>query len=207
MGWVLPTITIILGIIVFVVVIIIRIKTSQSVAKMDVRENAPFVEVGSRRRFTKGYSRGVLKSQTPCKNGCTRFEFYPTDFEQGENKKRPPVMPVIVKDEMIKRLATGDESSYREIIKFVDRFPTDQPEKMRDTVEGMQMTKEGQKRFLEETFGKWIKAGDEALHEAILTHSRVGMTKQTLATLKEENEALRKMRSGVPTSEHSDEKK
>lgn len=199
MGWALPIITIVLGIIVFTVIIIVRIRSSRALAKMDVRENAPMVEVGSRRKFTHGYSRGIVKKQTPCKNDCTRIEFFPIDVEQGEGKQRPPLQPVVVKNEFIKRLATGEDSSYREIIKCVDRFPTDLPKKMRKTEEGLEMSKEGQLAFLESSFGKWVRSGDEALMEAITTHSRVGMTKMTIANLKEENEALRKMKSITPT--------
>ena len=73
MGRALPIITMVIGLIMFVVIVIIKIRSSRMLAKMDVRENAPMVEVGSRRRFTHGYSRGIVKSQKPCKNGCRRI--------------------------------------------------------------------------------------------------------------------------------------
>jgi len=204
MGFVLPLLFFVFALIFSVIVIILRIKLTAHINKLDVSENAPFIEVGSRRKFTNGYSRGLVKTQKPCKNGCTRFEFYPIDYEQGEYKKRPNLQRVIVKNEFIIRLARGDDSSYREIIKLIDRFRTDLPKKMRNTNEGEDMSKEGQKAFLESTFGSYITAGDEAIHEMMSQTSRVGMTKLTLAQLKEINQA---MREGRIPNENLDGKK
>lgn len=191
MGWVLPLLTFFFGIVVFVIVVIIKIKGSKAISKLDVIENAPLLEVGSRSRFTNGYSRGIIKRQKPCKNGCDRIEFYPYDIEQGEHKPRPEIQVVIVKKEFIKRLARGDDSSYREIVKLIDRFRADLPKKMRNTPQGDEMSKEGQKAFLEATYGKWVRSGDEAMLEAVTSNSRIGMTKFSLASIKEENEKLR----------------
>lgn len=191
MSWVLPLLTFFLGIIIFIVIVIIKIKGSKAISKLDVIENAPLVEVGKRKRFTNGYSKGILKRQKLCKNGCYRIEFYPYDIEQGEHKPKPDLQAVIVKEEFKKNLAVGDDSDYRQVIKLTDRFKVDLPKKMRNTPEGDEMSKDGQKAFLEATFGKWIRSGDEALHEAVTGTSRIGMTKFSLASIKEENEKLR----------------
>jgi hypothetical protein len=192
MGIILPIVATLLGIGTLTAVIIIRVVAMKRIAKMDVIDNADFIEVGYRKRFTEGYSKGIVKKQVPLKNGCTRFIFYPIDMEQGEHKPIPSEQIVIVKDEFIKRLARGEESSYRNVIRLVDRFKTELPEKMRDTEEGEALGKEGQKRFLLSAYGKWVQAGDDALYESITELSRIGMTKLNIAALKEQTRALQK---------------
>lgn len=190
----LPIFAFILAFIVFITIIIIKLISESQLKKLDVIQNAPIVHIGkSRSKFTNGYFEGLLKSQKPCKNNCTRIEFYPLDFEQGEGKKLPGIQAVIVRNEFVKRMAKGELSSYREIVKCTDRFLADLPEKMRDTDEGKEMSKEGQKAFLENIYGKFVREGDEALHEAIRDNSRIGMTKLNLAKIKEETNLIRKL--------------
>lgn len=195
MGWVLPTLTFLIGIGILVAVVIVKIVTSKAIKKFDVIENAPLVEIDkSRVRFTNGYSRGILKKQTPCKNGCTRIEFFPSDNEQGENKIRPEMQRFVVKNEFLKPHARGEDSYYREIIKTVARFRKDIPEKMLDTVDGDEMEKRGQLAFLKKVAGKYVGDGDDAISELMDTQTRIGITKKALASLKEEVEALKKIR-------------
>lgn len=200
MGYILPIIVFIIGIIVFVVVIIIKIKGSKALSKIDVVENAPFIEVGSRSKFTKGYGRGLVKTQVPCKNGCTRFEFFPIDYEQGENKKRPPMQPLIVKNEMIKRMARGeDSSSYREIIRCIDRLKLDIPEKLWGSNIEKDMTIEGQKGYMKSIVGQMVRDGHKAMVEHVSEWTDIGMNKLTISTLKEKNETLRQIQSTQPS--------
>jgi hypothetical protein len=69
---------------------------------------------------------------------------------------------------------------------------------MRNTKEGDDMSKEGQKAFLETTMGTYIRNGDEAIQEAVSGMSRTGMTKSALAQIKEINNAMKSTRDEEP---------
>lgn len=204
--WVLPLLTFILGFFVILpIIIIVKWKMSNLMKKIDVIENAPLIDVDkSRRRFTNGYTKGIVKKISSCKNGTTRIEFYPLDYEQGENKPIPALQSFLVNNEFYKPLAPGDDSDHRTIIKTITRFPTDIPKKIRETQEGIEMAKEGQKAYLEKTFGDWVRAGDEAIHEAMLESSRIGIAKSALARLKEDIKILK--RSEIQLKQESEEK-
>jgi len=192
MGWVLPLLFSIVGIIVTILVVIIVVKTTEKTKKIDVHENAVYILVGNRRKYTTGnYALGLIKKEKLCKNGCTRFEYYPCDKLQGEDIKNPPLQRVICKNEFVRRFAPGEYFNERAVVVLLDRFKSDLPRKMRETKEGEDMSKAGQKAFLESAIGSYVTAGDEALHEMISGISRVGMTKLTLAQIKEANEAMR----------------
>lgn len=195
----------IFGIIIIVATVIIVIKTRKKLSKLDVTPNLPFVENPSRQEFTEGYYSGILKAQTPCKNGCDRIEYIPIDIEQGENKERPNVQCVIVKKEFIKRFSRGELSSRREIVKLIGRLPTDIPERLRETEEGKWLVKEGQKAWIISTFKEGIIAGDEAIAEAMTAYARGEITKATLAQLKETAKKQREIQG--KTIETPEEKK
>lgn len=196
MGWFLPLLTIFFGLTATVIVVIVKIKGNKVINKMDVIDNADFIEVGMRKRFTDGYARGLVKKQETCKNGCTRFIFYPTDAEQGENKPIPEVQAVIVKNEFMKHVPKGSLGypDRRNTIVLIDRFKADIPEMLRDTLIGKEMEKEGQKSFVSSIYGDFIRKGDDALYELIAGQSRVGITKLEIARLREKLNALEKQR-------------
>jgi hypothetical protein len=182
MGLLTPILVTIFGLGFLAFVIISSIKNRANLIKLDIKENAPFIEIdNSRLRFTNGYSKGLVKSKKPCKNGTTRIEFYPIDFEQGEDKKRPPLVPIIVKNEYLKPI----DRNYRQELRTVGRLKTDIPENLRDTDVGFNFEKEGQKAFLTEQFGNFISNGDDALTEAMKETTRLGMSKLTINDLRE----------------------
>jgi hypothetical protein len=191
MGWFLPTLTVLLCIAGLVTYIIVKIKSLGSVTKLNVKINTPFIEINGRKKFTDGYKKGLVKSQQLCKNGCVRFEIQPYGYDQSEGSPVPKIKPLIVREEDIIRLARGDGEKEREEIILVDRFLTDIPKPLRGTLNADEMSKLGQKAHLESLYGKFIRAGDEALQEAMEEHSRVGITKLTLAQLKEKNNILK----------------
>lgn len=192
MGWILPLVFFILAIIFTVIVVIVRIKLTDKIKKIDVPENAPLIIVGSRRKYTEGgYGYGLVKKQKLCKNGCTRIEYYPLDYEQGEYIKRPGVQRVVVKNEFIKRQAQGEDSPSRSTIILIERFKMDLPRNMKNTKEGEEMSKAGQKAFIESVVGDYVRSGDEAISEAISDMSRIGISKSALAQVKEFNKAMR----------------
>jgi hypothetical protein len=202
MSWFLPALTIFLGLMVFTGIVIFELKARKVFTKLDIGINAPTIDIGfSRRKFTEGYAEGIVKSQKPCKNGCTRIEMYPTDIDQSENAIHPGLKAFMVKDEFIKRHARGEKGSYREKIQLIDRFRLDLPEKLRDTNYGIEMEKSGQRAFLEATIGKTVREGDEAIHEALIDTTRVGLSKMKLAQLKEETAHLRAGTSPEPPKE------
>jgi hypothetical protein len=182
MGVFLPILVSVLGVGAVVGVVIWSVRNKANLIKLDIRENAPFIEIdNSRLRFTNGYAKGLVKSKMPCKNGTTRIEFYPIDFEQGENKKRPPLVPLIVKDEYLK----PKDGNYRQELRTVGRLKTDIQENLRDTDIGIEFSKESQKAFLQETFGNFTKNGYDAIAEMITETSSLGMTKKTIEEMKE----------------------
>ena len=177
------------------IAIVIKVKLTKSIKKIDVTSNAPLCLNPSinRRAFTNGYWMGIVKKQLPRKNGTTLIEFYAFDVEQGEFVPRPDVQSMVVKNEFIKRFPKGELSSYRETIIFVGRTSADYPERMRETDLGKWMTVEGQKAWLVATFGKMIQSGDEAISEAMKDYARGQMTKNSLAQIREENAEFRKL--------------
>lgn len=198
----------ILGILIITGYVILKIKLSKHIDKIDVSANMPLCENMCRRAFTNGYYLGVIKSQLPRKNGTSLIEFYPIDVEQGESVPRPNVQSIIVKNEFIKRFPRGELSSYREVVKLIGRNPADMPERMRKTEEGDWMAKEGQKAWILSTFGKAISAGDEAIAESMKEYARGNIAKNTLAEIKEVNKKSREMawRSGdIPLSKDKDQ--
>ncbi len=187
---------ILIGIIVLVAIpvsIIIKLRMDKQIKKVDVTINMPLVENDYRKMFTEGYTRGVLKKITPCKNGTNRIEFFPNDVEQGEDIPLPPLQAFIVKNEYIKPFSLGELSSRRIIIKTITRNPSLIPDKIRDTTEGKWVTKEGQLGFIKATFGKGIPAGDEAIAEAMKEYARGNIAKGTLAEIKTLNAEFRKL--------------
>ncbi len=197
MGWVFPLLTFFFGIVVMVVVVIVKIKGSQAISKIDIPENAPIIEIGSRKKFTNGYSRGIIKEQLPCKNGCTRFIFIPLDWEQGEYKKRPGEQIIVVKNEFIKRLARGEDSSRREIVKCIELNKTDIPEKLWGTNLEKDMTLEGQKAYMKSIAGTMAGNTHKAVVGMIEDTTYVGVTKEWIQDLKEKNNAMSKISNGI----------
>lgn len=199
-------IALIVGIPVLAVIIIFALKTNRDLRKIQVTPNMPIIENLTRSEFTNGYSEGRLKSQKPCKNGCVRIEFYPTDIEEGENIPLPEVQRVIVRKEFIKRLSRGEGSSRREKIKLVGRSPTDYPERMRITDEGKWATVEGQKAWIEATFGSMIPAGDQAIAEGMKVYARGQIPKNVMGQIREINEQYRRMIAQPSAQQPSEEK-
>lgn len=183
----------IFGLFVFIGTLIVIIKLQKKISKKEILPNQPLVENLSRTEFTDGYYCGVLLKNEPRKNGTRFIEFFPLDSEQGEHKPIPKVQSLIVRKEFIKTLPMGEPSSRRQIIKLIGRSPTDMPEQMRDSEEGKWMTKNGQKAWLESTFGKGIQAGDEAIAEAMKDYARGKLPKATLQAIKESNAEFRKI--------------
>ena len=182
-------------------VIVTKFLSSRRSVKYDIIENAPFIEVGARKIFTNGYARGRVKSQTPCKNGTTRFEFFPIDYEQGENIPIPPMQVVICKDECIKRYSKGEESPI-EIIKLINILPTETSEKLKGTKEGNILEEEGMKSYLKRlNYGLITKSAD-AINNLIMEEASPYLNRSVLAKLKEENDLMRKIER-----EKGDEKK
>lgn len=178
-----------------------------AIKKIDIDPNAPILTyIGTRSTFTDGYTIGLIKTQKRCANGCTRIDFFPTDIEQGEHKKMPPMQSVVVKDEFIARIPRGDDSSHREKVFLVDRLKADLPYGLRETSFGQKMSVEGQKAFIDRNIGDFVRNGDQAIHEAMLEMSRTGITKQSLAILKElEREKSRSQIISEPKSEEKEQ--
>ncbi len=191
--WILPIFTIFFGLIFVAITFVVVYKLNKAGMKIDVSQNAPIIDVTTRRQFTEGYSMGIVKSELPRKNGTILFEFYPLDNKQGENEPKPELQSVVIAKEMVKRLARGENSSRREIIKILARNPTDIPEKMRVTDEGDWMKKEGQLAHLTKTFGLAIPAGDEAIADAMNEFARGNIVRATMAKMREENAEMRKL--------------
>lgn len=190
--WLLPVIVICFGFLSVVGMVIFGVWINRQTKKIDVRANAPLIDSSSRRQFTGGYSLGLIKNETPRKNGTVLMEFYPIDSEQGEDQPRPELQSVVVAKQFVKRFARGEYSSRREAVRLISRNPADLPEKMRGTIEGTWETKEGQLAYLERVFGKSIPAGDEAIHEQVLGWSRGNISRATMAQIKEETMEFRK---------------
>lgn len=201
---------IILGVVSFIIFIIYlfwKASNIKDMKKMPITANMPKVENVARRQFTDGYAFGILKRIIPRKNGCSLVEFFADDIEQGEGIPRPPVQPLIVKNEYIKPFARSKLSSRREVIKLIGRSPTDYPEEMRDTTEGKWMTKEGQLAFLKSTFQPMIKQGDEALASAMKMYARGEITKQAIASLQADVNRIKKMIQPIVSTESVEGKK
>jgi len=184
----------VLGIPAAIVFIIVTIKMNKSIRNIPITANMPIIENDYRREFTEGYTLGILKSSTKCKNGCTRIEFHPIDIEQGEDIPRPTIQSFIVKNEYIKPFGTGELSDYRQRIKTITRNPFLIPEKMKNTFEGDFTKVEGQKAWLKSEAGKMIQAGDEAMAEHLKEQARGMMTKAEIARLRELNHKVNELK-------------
>lgn len=179
MGWVVPVLTTVGGIIVVSITVILHFVLNKQSEKRNVRPNSPLIEIKSERikRFTNNYTRGIKKTEIKRRNGTTYFEFYPIDVEQGIEVKRPDIIPFIVKDEYIHRQAEGDDLGRRQIITILPRSKKDMPKKLRDTFEGDFLEEEGQKAWLEATFGKAITSGDKAISHIMTKYARGELSK------------------------------
>lgn len=189
-------ISIFVGIVVITITTIFGVRYSKLEAKIDVRPNAPLLEIRAERikPHTDNYTRGIIKNQKERKNGTTFIEFYPSDVEQGETIPRPDIKSFITKSEYIKRGAEGD-GTRRQLVTILPRDITDLPRSMRNTIEGKELAKEGQIAYLEATFGKMIPEGDEAIAEAMKRYARGNIRK---AIIKEMDAEAKKLRSIIP---------
>lgn len=194
----LQLILFIFGLLFVIATAIILVKLSKGIKKINVRPNAPKLEINSlsKTAFTEGYARGTIKSQKRCKNDCTRIEFFPEDVEQGENIERPDIKCFVVKDTFIKRYAEGESgSARRQIIEILPRSNKDLPEQKRGTEEGNRLTRDGQKAWIEAMAGKMITAGDEAIGEMLTDYARGGISKASFEQMKEETAQIKKLRT------------
>lgn len=193
---------VIIGIIGAVIVIVLNLALSPKLKKLDVVPNSPMIEIdSSRTKFTEGYSYGVLKHLQENGNDTFRLEFYPFDISQGENIPLPDFQTVIVRKEFLKRLARGDQSTRREVIKTIPRFLFDIPDKLRETKLGEQMTKDGQKAFMEKIVTEWVRGGDEAMLEYMIENTRLGMTKKQLKEMVEKAKTFEKLNNDIQPSQ------
>lgn len=184
MGWVLPTLITIFGVILTVATIIVYIKFNSKLRKIDLRENAAIIDCTTKTQFTNGYSMGYVIKEEPCPNKTHRITFYPTDREQGEDIDDPEPQTFIVANEMIKRMPKGSGSTRRERLYVLSRNPADIPEHLRDTELGNWLSKEGQLAYIQKVYGSNISAGDEALETLMRETTRLGITKGELLAKK-----------------------
>lgn len=173
------------------IVLLFAYKMTVKTHQIDIPINAPFVDNDTRRHFTNGYSRGLLKRELPRKNGCSLIEFIPIDQDQSSvfstfKKPEPQVQAVVVHNTMIKRSPRGDRSSRREIVTLTSRNPADLPESMQNTAQGEWMTREGQLAWLKKTFGDAIPAGDMAIADIMKEYARGNISAAGLASIREE---------------------
>jgi len=184
LGWVLPTLITIFGVILTVATIIVYIKFNSKLRKIDLRENAAIIDCTTKTQFTNGYSMGYVIKEEPCPNKTHRITFYPTDREQGEDIDDPEPQTFIVANEMIKRMPKGSGSTRRERLYVLSRNPADIPEHLRDTELGNWLSKEGQLAYIQKVYGSNISAGDEALETLMRETTRLGITKGELLAKK-----------------------
>jgi len=195
MGYILPVFSVIFGVILVGITTFVSIKINKGTSKIDISPNAPIIDMTARRQFTEGYKHGFVKSERLCKNGTIRFEVYPYDIEQGENKPKPNLQRFIVAKEFVKRLPR-EAGSKREEVLILPRTISDLPEAMRDTEKGKWLSKQGQLAHLERLGTQQIVAGDEAVEELLRSSNRTGIAKGTLAQFIEENNILRRAMFG-----------
>ncbi|MEK7179937.1 MAG: hypothetical protein AAB706_00515 [Patescibacteria group bacterium] len=198
-------ITTFLGFVAVTITIVVSIRMSRQEAKIDVRPNSPKLEIRALRikPFTNNYMTGIIKEQIENKNGTTFISFYPDDVEQGEGVPRPDLQSFIVKTEFIRREAEGDNKARRQTVIILPRSRLDLPIKLRSTVEGDELTKEGQLAFIESILGVGILAGDEALLEMMKKHTRTGITKATVKEIEAEYKKYRNINPiQSPPQEH-----
>lgn len=164
-------------------------------SKLNVRPNAPIIIIESieKRSIADSYKLGVIKTQIQKPNGTTLFEFYPMDVEQGVNVVRPDVKTLVVKEEFIMRNAEGGDGGRRQIITILPRSKLDIPVNIRSTFKGDFLAEEGQKAWLISEVGKLIPSGDEAISEFMKELVRTGLSKQALASMKEQNSKAKKL--------------
>lgn len=185
MGWVLPTLIIIFGLILIGVTIFIYIRINNKIRRINLKENSSIIDCTTKTQYTNGYSMGYVINEEPCPNNTYRITFYPTDREEGEDVTEPEPQTFIVAREMIKRIPKGASSTRREKIYILSRNKADLPEHMRDILYGDWLSKEGNLAYLNKVYGQSIMAGDDALEQLMKTNSRFGITKEELLTKKE----------------------
>lgn len=175
------------GFVVLIIGIIITVKLHKDEGRLDLRINAPLLEIKAERikPFTNGYADGKVKTQLPRKNGLTYVEFYPEDVEQGETIKRPDLQRFCVREEFIRRNAEGQHGARRQKIVILPRDKKDLPKDLRNTLIGDELTKEGQLAWLESTFKQAIPSGDEAIAEMMKNYARGEISKDVLARWEE----------------------
>lgn len=195
MAWI-TIVCLIVSFIFILITIVFLIVTRIAGKRINVQANTPQVEVDNfRKRFTNGYTRGLLKNQKLRRNGTYLIEFFPTDVKQGDNIPRPEVQSFIVAKEFRQVLAEGDSSDRRTIIKTIARNPADIPEKLRNTHEGIEEGKQGQLAFIEKTFSDAVPEGDRQVKEIILNSHR-GLGKNFVKTLEDRSKVLDKVDAG-----------
>lgn len=184
----------VLGFIGLVITIIILVVLNSKESKINVTPNQPQLLIYSRviRSQTDSYWRGTIKTQKERPNGTTFIEFFPDDVEQGDQVPRPDMKWCVVKTEFIKRMASGDISGRRQQVIILPRSLFDLPQDMSETMVGKSLTKEGQLSYIKSTVGKYISEGDEAIAQALIELSRVGVTKQALLSIKEKANQMNK---------------
>lgn len=191
--WLLPTIAGIVSFLVVIIVTIVIVRLNSLVTNIPVSPNAPIIDLTSRNSLTEGYTLGIVKEEKPRKNGNVFFEIYPLDVDQGEGKPKPTLQSLVINQKYIRRLSRGEGSFRREFIIVLPRDPTQLPEKLRQSPKGEFMTVEGQKAWLENTFGKMISSGDEAIYESMKGYARGNISRASLAQIKEEVQHLKSL--------------
>jgi len=184
--WVLPLLFfLLLFFVALPLIIIVAIAMRKKISKMDVPENASFIEINDARSpHCGGYKRGIVKEQVPCKNGCTRFRFYPTDYEQGDYKPIPPIQTIICKNEYIER----SKKSQREIIRLINMIPEGDIE----TSDGRKSIEDSMKSYARMLNTSVVTKSMKALADQITMYATPYFDRKALNKLKEEMDALRK---------------
>lgn len=189
--WLLPLVLAIIFTIILAIAIWYNIIVNKKAKEIDVKPNSPIIDLKTRRHQTGGYSLGLVKGEYPRKNKTTLFEVYPLDGEQGEDAPLPDSFPIVIANEYL-RYHT-DVSTHRKRITVLSRNPTDIPASMRMEKEFDFEKTEGQKAWLERTFGKLIPAGDESINHMLKEWSRVGIGKSFVERAKESVNEYAKM--------------
>lgn len=181
------------------------VKSGEEKQLKEVDENPPRVKIFGRTAFTNGYHEGFLTKDIPRKNGCHLIEFYPSDFKNKKDKKRPAIQSVVVNEAYLKHMPRGTISSETEQVWALPSDKVDLPKELRDTFLGKAIEEESENAFVERTFGNRRKRTLQAVTKALEDSTEVLFSEKWLAEFMERINNERKIASSL--TQKDDEKK
>lgn len=200
MGWVVYTISMIVGTAAIIGTIITGVIMNKKIKGIDIEHNRPIVD-NMNPQFANGHTQLLELSTKTMKNGNILVVGLPIDVRFKDNLDfQPEIKPVefVVGRGYRRAAATGEYSDHREIVKYLPKHPEDVTTKFIDGKVGEELSKEAITQKVRNNLRKHDEAGDEATAWLVTESAKGQLSRKRFAEAETLSKEISKAANTIP---------